>query len=437
MINQIQEPLNRYILASNIYFGGRMLTASFIIYYHIDKGVNLNTFNWLIIIFLTTNLVFDYPCGVIADYIGRHKSIYLSCIFWALFPLFLLLAPNFYGLLLGYICYSLGISLYGGAHQAILHSLSNEGNVLSKETFQKLGKYNSFALFLFSSLGFLLYWQSNSYIYPLLLQSFIFMISLIIYQTISYPSYGQVNQKKHSSSLLALYNNNKRYIFKYKSFFLAYIFIYSAFLLVQVPAYLYWQTTVEYIANKIGIVDRNIIIFFAQIYFLLVAVIQFKAHSIYLKKFNIENIAIIRSAISIVIFCLLIIFGIYIIDVNKFIPSAYCQALIIFGTLIVLQSFLSPAIEAVNSLFTSNIADEMTSSLLSFVNSVGSLIQIIVLFLLTRIYLSFGHTEFSFKNTIVFYWIAIAFMFPVFWLVSISIDQVEFKNRKEHNNELY
>ncbi|MHA1410701.1 MAG: MFS transporter, partial [Candidatus Odinarchaeia archaeon] len=78
----------------------------------------------LYVLFTVIFAIFSFPAGVLADKIGKKKTLTLAFIIFALTSAVFLISTTFWGLIIGFILYGLFNALYEGPRRAFVADLS-------------------------------------------------------------------------------------------------------------------------------------------------------------------------------------------------------------------------------------------------------------------------------------------------------------------------
>jgi len=106
------------------------------------KGLTLSEMFWLESISVITVLLFEIPTGIIADKIGRKKSLVLSNIIWLLAWIPWFLANSFFVFSFHYILIGIAIALMSGTDQAFIYDdLKEKG--LERNSQKAFGLYGA------------------------------------------------------------------------------------------------------------------------------------------------------------------------------------------------------------------------------------------------------------------------------------------------------
>lgn len=141
--------------------------------------------------------IFEMPTGVIADFLGRKKSLILGCFTLLLAVIFYVIAPNFYLFLLGEFFWALSAALISGADSAILYdTLKKYGHEEDSKKIQ--GRVESIflvAIAISSPLGSIIAAYSDVRM-PTLLMLIPFGIATLISFTLEEPDYKEETEKR-------------------------------------------------------------------------------------------------------------------------------------------------------------------------------------------------------------------------------------------------
>jgi MFS family permease len=96
-----------------------------IVYFTVVTGSYALSMTVMSLIMLSSAL-FEIPTGILSDYIGRRKTLFLGSIAGTFSMLFYGLGGSFWILVLGSICEGLAMSFYSGNNDALLHETLRE-----------------------------------------------------------------------------------------------------------------------------------------------------------------------------------------------------------------------------------------------------------------------------------------------------------------------
>ncbi len=100
----------------------------YLIIFLLSKGVNLFEIGILYSIREITIYIFEIPSGIIADYYGRKKELYMCFIFYIISFVLFFIMDSFYIAIVAMIIFGLGEAFRSGTHKAmILSYLENKG----------------------------------------------------------------------------------------------------------------------------------------------------------------------------------------------------------------------------------------------------------------------------------------------------------------------
>ncbi len=141
--------------------------------------------------------IFEIPSGIIADYYGRKKELYLCFIFYIISFIFFFLTRTFSMAILAMIFFGLGEAFRSGTHKAMIYSYLEEKEWKQYKTYV-YGRTRSFSLIgsaISSLLGILLILHIPRSNYIFLYSILPFILDLILIYT--YPlSLDTVDKKK-------------------------------------------------------------------------------------------------------------------------------------------------------------------------------------------------------------------------------------------------
>lgn len=148
--------------------------------------------------------LFEVPSGLIADYFGRKKELYLCFIFYIISFIIFFIGDNFGYALLAMFFFGLGEAFRSGTHKAIIYSYLDAKEWTGEKAFV-YGRTRSFSLIgsAISSLvgiGIVLSIPDIQYIFIFSIIPYVLDLLLIV----SYPSYLDCADKKEISSFKEL-----------------------------------------------------------------------------------------------------------------------------------------------------------------------------------------------------------------------------------------
>ena len=161
--------------------------------------------------------VFEIPSGLIADYFGRKKEMYLCFGFYIVSFVMFFFVENFTIAIFGMIFFGLGEAFRSGTHKAMIYTYLDKQNWQKEKTFV-YGRTRSFSLIgsaVSSSLGIaiILIVPADSYIF--LCSTIPYILDLIL--IISYPKYldsadknQENNFKKMTKELVNSFRTDKK-----------------------------------------------------------------------------------------------------------------------------------------------------------------------------------------------------------------------------------
>ncbi len=161
----------------------------YLLIYLMASGLNLFEIGLLYSIREIIIYVFEIPSGIIADYFGRKKELYMCFSFYIISFVFFFISDNFYISAIAMIFFGLGEAFRSGTHKAMILSYLEKNNLKEYKTLI-YGRTRSFSLIgsaLSSLLAIviILYAPASKYIFALSIIPYI--IDLIIIST--YPNY--------------------------------------------------------------------------------------------------------------------------------------------------------------------------------------------------------------------------------------------------------
>ncbi len=160
----------------------------YLLIYLMSSGLNLFEIGLLYSIREIIIYVFEVPSGIIADYFGRKKELYMCFSFYIISFVFFFISGSFYISAIAMIFFGLGEAFRSGTHKAMILSYLEKNNLKKYKTLI-YGRTRSFSLIgsALSSLlaiAIILYAPASKYIFALSIIPYI--IDLIIIST--YPN---------------------------------------------------------------------------------------------------------------------------------------------------------------------------------------------------------------------------------------------------------
>lgn len=153
------------MLSLDAYFeGGRMFVGATSVTYLLSAGLDITQISLLKSIQALTILFGEYPTGVIADRLGRKKSLYLSLLSAILGFLLFALGSNFFAFTIAEILTALSLCFWSGAYEAYAIEVVelDKTDGLMDKYFHTNQSLNSAAVLAFGALGGLMAEKANN-----------------------------------------------------------------------------------------------------------------------------------------------------------------------------------------------------------------------------------------------------------------------------------
>lgn len=148
--------------------------------------------------------IFEIPSGIIADYFGKKKELYICFLFYILSFILFYNSKDFYSSSLAMVFYGLGEAFRTGSHKAMIYNYLDIKNWNKYKTFvygeTRGASLVGSALSSIFSIVLILNIPSMNYIFLISIIPYIFDLLLII----SYPN--SIDSKIHSSSISSISN---------------------------------------------------------------------------------------------------------------------------------------------------------------------------------------------------------------------------------------
>lgn len=148
--------------------------------------------------------IFEIPSGIIADYFGKKKELYICFLFYILSFILFYNSKDFYSSSLAMVFYGLGEAFRTGSHKAMIYNYLDIKNWNKYKTFvygeTRGASLVGSALSSIFSIVLILNIPSMNYIFLISIIPYIFDFLLII----SYPN--SIDSKIHSSSISSISN---------------------------------------------------------------------------------------------------------------------------------------------------------------------------------------------------------------------------------------
>ncbi len=177
----------------------------FLLVYFMTKGLVFFEIGILYAIREVVVYILEVPSGIIADYYGRKKEMYLCFIFYILSFALFFIAGDFYVFIIAMLLFGAGEAFRSGTHKAMILSYL-EKNDLSPYKVYIYGRTRSFSLIgaaisALISIFISLYSPDLNYIFVFSIVPYILNLFLIY----SYPDYLDKEDNKHENKKLNIF----------------------------------------------------------------------------------------------------------------------------------------------------------------------------------------------------------------------------------------
>ncbi len=172
----------------------------YLILYLMGSGIQLFEIGLLIALREVIVNLFEIPSGLIADYFGRKKEMYLCFGFYIISFIVFFFATGFFLAALGMIFFGLGEAFRSGTHKAMIYTYLDHKNWQKEKTFV-YGRTRSFSLMgsaLSSLMGILLILWVSADRYIFLFSIIPYIIDLLL--IMSYPPFLDTSDKKQGTT---------------------------------------------------------------------------------------------------------------------------------------------------------------------------------------------------------------------------------------------
>lgn len=133
---------NSKLLFAAAFFGNLFFEQAIWILYLSSINMPLYQIGILQSLLNVTMFIAEVPSGVLADRIGRKKTLLLGHFFIAFYLITLLATTNFWIIAIGFIVYGLGLTFISGADEALLYDSMKAENRESRFS-KAIGSYNA------------------------------------------------------------------------------------------------------------------------------------------------------------------------------------------------------------------------------------------------------------------------------------------------------
>ena len=132
---------NILILHITTFFAALYFYHQIVTLYLIERGLNFFEINSLFGIILIVQLLSEVPTGIIADKIGRKKSIIIALVFQLLGEIVFIFAHNYLLIVFSCILAGIGYAFYSGCYEAMMYDSLKSDN--RENEMQKVSGLNS------------------------------------------------------------------------------------------------------------------------------------------------------------------------------------------------------------------------------------------------------------------------------------------------------
>lgn len=207
---------NRQIIKFSLYgfFKNLKFFEPYLYIYLISCGINLFQIGILISIREIVINIFEIPSGLISDFFGRKKELYLCFIFYIISFVFFYSGASFFIISTGMVFFGLGKAFRSGTHKAMIYSYLEQKGWQEYKTFV-YGKTRSMsltgsAISAVSSVILILYLPANRYIF--LISTLPLILDFILIST--YPNSLDKCDINHSRSKKELIKDSFSHLWK-------------------------------------------------------------------------------------------------------------------------------------------------------------------------------------------------------------------------------
>ncbi len=183
---------------------------AYLLLYLLGNGLNLFQIGLLMAIREIVINLFEIPSGLIADYVGRKKELYLCFSFYIISFLIFFGADNFYLAALAMTFFGLGEAFRSGTHKAMIYTYLDTKHWQSEKayTYGRTRSYSLIGSAVSGILGIILILAvpADSYIFLFSIVPYILDLLLIM----SYPKFLDSADKKQGSTFKELAGNLAR-----------------------------------------------------------------------------------------------------------------------------------------------------------------------------------------------------------------------------------
>jgi MFS family permease len=197
---------NILILHITTFFAALYFYHQIVTLYLIDRGLSFFEINSLFGVILITQLLSEVPTGILADKIGRKKSIVIAYTFQLSGEIVFIFAHNYLLIAFSCILAGIGFAFYSGCYEAMMFDSLKSDN--KENEMQKVSGLNSGFKLIATVLGALIGGflsadlSMDSYILLIVLTAISVGIALIVSFFLKEPKYISVNDSQSSMQIL-------------------------------------------------------------------------------------------------------------------------------------------------------------------------------------------------------------------------------------------
>jgi MFS family permease len=115
---KLESNIKKYY-AYNFFIWFSFFLPIFILYF-LDKGLSYSQILFFTVVIGVTQLVFEIPSGVFADYFGRKNSLIISAVAKTLTMVLIFISNNFYVLILSHVAFGICLAFNSGSSTAFI-----------------------------------------------------------------------------------------------------------------------------------------------------------------------------------------------------------------------------------------------------------------------------------------------------------------------------
>jgi MFS family permease len=197
---------NILILHITTFFAALYFYHQVVTLYLIERGLDFFEINSLFGVILITQLIAEVPTGIIADKIGRKKSIILAFVFQLFGEIVFIFAHNYLLIAFSCILAGIGFSFYSGCFEAMMYDSLKIDN--KENEMQKVAGFNSGFKLIATVIGSLIggYLTAglslNKFIFVIILTAISVSIALIVSFFLKEPKYKSETDLQSSIGIL-------------------------------------------------------------------------------------------------------------------------------------------------------------------------------------------------------------------------------------------